>query len=303
MGSAGTRRRETFQARSPGIVWDAAKLKDRALARVSIGYQVGVTPLQMAAAVSSIANGGELIQPRVMQAVITDGVRKVVPRTVVNRTVTPSVAAELTAIMEDVVERGTATFAQIPGYTIAGKTGTAWKWADGRYVKTDYNASFVGFVPSRKPVYTIVVVIDSPHGANGYYGGPVAAPIFKRIAEAALRYIGVPPTINPPPPMLVRRDSEGAREQRASGPIHPVAMAAPSVASGADGLFPDMTGMSARTALVTLSRLGFEAQMRGTGLVVEQRPAAGTPIESANKVTLWLGRRQPAVQMANAIAP
>ena len=86
-----------FPAESPGKVWEASKLKESALARVSIGYQVAVTPLQMAAAVSSIANGGELIQPRVVQAIIKDGTRRTMPKTVVNRTVTPSVATQVTA--------------------------------------------------------------------------------------------------------------------------------------------------------------------------------------------------------------
>ena len=98
--------------------------------------------------------------------------------------------------MEDVVERGTAKLAQIPGYTIAGKTGTASKLIDGRYSANENNVSFVGFVPSREPAVAIIVVIDSPH-ANGNSGGTVAAPIFKRIAEASLDYLGVGPTINP----------------------------------------------------------------------------------------------------------
>ena len=106
--------------------------------------------------------------------------------------------------MEQVVERGTARAAQIPGYTIAGKTGTAAKLVNGRYQKSDYNASFVGFIPSRKPALAILVVIDSPHG-NGYTGGAVSAPIFRRIAEAALTYLGIGPNLNAPPPVLVAR--------------------------------------------------------------------------------------------------
>ena len=106
--------------------------------------------------------------------------------------------------MEGVVERGTAKSAQIHGYTIAGKTGTASKIVDGHYSKSEYNASFVGFVPSRQPALTIIVVIDSPHG-NGYTGGVVAAPMFKRIAEASLRQLGIAPTVNAMPPVLVAR--------------------------------------------------------------------------------------------------
>src|SRR4029078_7045093 len=106
-----------------------------------------------------------------------------------------------------VVERGTATKAQIPGYTIAGKTGTAAQLVNHVYSHSEYNASFVGFVPSRDPVLAIIVVTDSPH-AGPYTGGAVSAPVFKRIAEAALRHLGVGPTFNPAPPVLIARQSD-----------------------------------------------------------------------------------------------
>ena len=183
-----------------------------------MGYQVGVTPMQMAAAASSIANGGTLIEPRVVRAVIKDGRRSVVQPRVLRRTVSARTAAELTAIMEEVVERGTAKTAQIPGFTIAGKTGTAAKLVNGRYSKSDYNASFVGFVPSRNPVFTIIVVIDSPR--THYFGGVIAAPVFKRIAEASLRQIGVRPNINAVPPVMVA-GGEGERRLPVGSAPHP----------------------------------------------------------------------------------
>ena len=181
-----------FKGETAGIVWSADRLDQSALASVSMGYQVGVTPLQMVTAVSSIANGGHLIQPRVVRAFIRDGRRIEVPHKEMRQTIEPDTAATLTTIMEQVVQRGTARAAQMEGYTIAGKTGTAAKLVDGHYQKSEYNASFVGFVPSRNPVLTILVVIDSPHG-NGYTGGAVSAPVFKRIAEAAVTYLGVGP--------------------------------------------------------------------------------------------------------------
>ncbi|MBF8300098.1 MAG: peptidoglycan synthetase FtsI, partial [Acidobacteria bacterium] len=184
----GRRSSPDFPGESAGIVWDPAKLNDSAVASVSMGYQVGVTPLQMVSAVSAIANGGELFEPRIVRAVIADGTRTPVPHKVVRRAVSAGTAALLTEIMEQVVERGTGTRAHVPGFTAAGKTGTARKVVDGRYSPSEYNASFVGFIPSRQPVFAIVVVIDSPHGKNLYYGGSVAAPIFQRIADAALRH-------------------------------------------------------------------------------------------------------------------
>ena len=116
-----------FRGENPGIVWNPARLDSSALASVSMGYQVGVTPVQMAAAASSIANGGTLIEPRVVRAIIKDGRRSLVQPRSLRRTVSEKTVAELTEIMEDVVQRGTAKSAQIPGYTIAGKTGTAAK--------------------------------------------------------------------------------------------------------------------------------------------------------------------------------
>jgi cell division protein FtsI/penicillin-binding protein 2 len=182
-----------FPGESSGI-WNPGRLTEGALASLSMGYEIGVTPLQMVTAVSSIANGGELLTPRVVRAVIQDGRRTPVPHTVVRRTVTADTAALLTDIMEQVVIRGTGPAAAVPGFTVAGKTGTAQKVVDGRYSHSDYNASFVGFVPSRAPEFAVVVVIDSPHGKHGYFGGSVAAPIFRRIVEAGLRHRGVPPS-------------------------------------------------------------------------------------------------------------
>jgi cell division protein FtsI (penicillin-binding protein 3) len=149
-----------FPAETTGIVWDPRKLDSSALASMSMGYQVGVTPLQMVAAFSSVANGGDLIQPRVVRALVRDGKRVEVKRTVLGRTISKDTAVTLTGIMEQIVDRGTATYAQLEGYTIAGKTGTASKLVNGRYSNTDYYSSFVGFLPSRNPVATVIVVID-----------------------------------------------------------------------------------------------------------------------------------------------
>jgi cell division protein FtsI (penicillin-binding protein 3) len=283
-----------FPGESPGIVWDPKKLNDSALASVAIGYQISVTPLQMAAAVSAVANGGELVEPRVVRAVIRDGRRAVVPRKVVRRAVSASTAAELTRIMEAVVTDGTGKNAQLGSYNVAGKTGTAQKVVDRAYSRTDYNVSFVGFVPSTSPVFTIAVVVDTPREGSAY-GSVVAAPIFRKIAEAALLHRGVPPSVQAGPPILVARaGGEEPREQQAAGPAERpaiVAMGGPSDPSRR-GL-PDLTGMSARDAVRVLSRLGLKPVLHGEGLVVNQRPAAGADVASGATATLWLRRQRP----------
>jgi cell division protein FtsI (penicillin-binding protein 3) len=280
-----------FSGENAGIVWNPAKLDPGAVASVSMGYQVGVTPAQMATAVSSIANGGVLYEPRVVRATIQDGRRVEVPRKVLRRTVSERTAAQLTAIMEAVVEEGTGRAARIAGYTIAGKTGTSHKAVSGGYSPSEYNSSFVGFVPSRMPALTIIVLIDSPHG-KGHYGGAVAAPIFKRVAEASLRHLGIAPTVNPMPPVLVGTRASDEQRQGPSSVV-PVNLVDETPEIRRDGLMPDLRGMSARQASRMLTALGLTGRLSGDGFVLEQTPAAGSVLVPGAACVLTLGRRPP----------
>jgi len=278
-----------FRGENAGMVWPADQLDASALASVSMGYQVGVTPLQMAAAVGAVANGGELVEPHVVRAFIRNGRREDVARNVVRRAIAPETAATVTEIMEAVVERGTAkATAQIDGYTVAGKTGTASKLEGRHYSKSDYNASFAGFVPSRRPAVVIVVVIDSPH-AHGYYGAVVSGPVFKRIAEAALRHLGVGPTLNAPAPVIVARhdvEAEDGGPRHVNGPVQPDQ--APAVTPGQ---MPDLLGLSARDAIRTLMQVGLTPRLDGDGFVTDQSPRAGALLARGDTCVLKLGRR------------
>lgn len=287
----GTRLSPDLPGEQAGIVW--GELSDTALASVSMGYQIGVTPLQMATAVSSIANGGQLMRPRLVRAFLEGGTRRAVVPEVIRRTVTPETAATLTTIMEGVVERGTAKAARIDGYTIAAKTGTAAKLeGEGRakvYSKQKYNASVVGFFPSRKPAITVIVVIDTPR-SGGYYGGVVAAPVFKRIAEAAIQHLGLPRSIDPERPVVVARHARAgvAPARYAQGTILPAPRAATP-----DGAMPDLIGLSARAAVRVLSRVGLTPRLVGRGVVSAQQPPAGAAVEPGMPVRVWLDREAP----------
>ena len=287
----GRRTSPDFPGENAGLLWTPKN--DSSLASMLIGYEIGVTPIQMAAALSSIANGGELMQPRVVRSVVRGGRRLLVPRKVLGRTVSERTAAELRAILEAVVEPGgTATRAKVEGYTVAGKTGTAKKLVNGSYRgHNDYNVSFAGFVPSRNPEFTIIVVVDTPRKPSPY-GGVVAAPIFQKIADAALRHRGVPPSLNPVPPVLVARREE--MQQPATSPVAAPAIV-PVVATTGDGepLYPDLSGMSARDAVQLLARMGIGARVQGAGFVVDQQPAAGSPLNAAAVARLWLERNPP----------
>ena len=276
-----------------GIVWDPRSWNDSVVASVSMGYQVGVTPVQMAAAASVIANGGELVAPRIVRAAIRDGRRVATPRRVVRRVVGADTAHTLTAIMEEVVERGTARQARLEGFTVAGKTGTSAKTEIGGYSKSRYSASFVGFLPSRSPALTVLVVIDEPDSGRRYYGGEVAAPVFRRIAESAMRYLGIGPTVDPGPRVLVAR-GDSAPETASAPPDGGMVPAASVQAEGDDPtLMPDLLGLSAREAVRLLSRRGLRAVVEGDGLVAGQDPPHGTTTVPGMECRLWL-RRLPA---------
>ena len=291
-----------FPGESPGIVWNPSKWTESALASVSMGYQIGVTPLQMVSAISSVANGGEMIEPRVIRAVYRENRRYEVRPKVVRRTISADTAATLVGIMEGVVgdPHGTAKAAQIPGYTIAGKTGTAAKLVNGRYSTSDYNASFVGFIPSRNPAIAIIVVTDAPH-AGFTTGGSVSAPVFKRIAEASLRYLGIGPSVNPPSPVLVARHDESGAQRSASG-VNASEPVLSLIADGPPGTVPDLRGMSARDAVRTLVKLGLNARVSGDGFVVSQEPVPGAPIEGEAVCRLVL-ERWPSRHVATASRP
>jgi cell division protein FtsI (penicillin-binding protein 3) len=272
-----------------GRVYGVRELNDSALASMSIGYQIGVTAVQMATAVSAVANGGTIYQPLLVRALVRDGDRETVAPKAIRQAITPVTAATLRSILEQVVIRGTGTKAALDGFTAAGKTGTAAKIINHAYSDTAYNASFVGFVPSSNPVLTIVVVIDTPRNGS-YFGGDVAAPIFGRIADAALRHLRVLPTVasrvglvvTPPTPSPILEP--------------PAQVARPIVLRSADApgpRMPDVRGLTAREALRALVATGLLLRLTGSGVVTAQTPKAGDPITAGEVSNLQLGRPAP----------
>jgi len=151
-----------------------------------------------------------------------------------------------------------------------------------------------------------VVVIDSPHGPHGYYGGTVAAPIFQRIAAASLRHYGVPPSVNAAPPLLVARREERLTQPTAGPAELPAIVTLAGAASGSVSLVPDLRGLSARDALRMLAALGMTARLDGAGVVIEQDPLPGSPIERGTQARLRLGREarvEAPVQQASDTGP
>jgi cell division protein FtsI (penicillin-binding protein 3) len=177
-----------YPGESPGIVLPPDKWSGSTIGNVPIGQGIAVTPVQMAAAYAAIANRGVWSRPHLVDHVAGGGRPSLYRR----RLVSPGIASQLMLMLKDVVAEGTGTYAAMPGYQVAGKTGTAQKpdshggYATGRYV-----ASFVGIVPASRPRLVVLVTVDEPEGA--IWGGVVAAPAFQQIARFDLQYLEVPP--------------------------------------------------------------------------------------------------------------
>jgi cell division protein FtsI (penicillin-binding protein 3) len=183
-------------AETAGIVRAPERWNGDSLASMSIGYEIGVTALQMATAFATIANDGIRIQPHIIKEIRQqDGKVLSVAQPEKTQVVTAETAVSLRKMLRQVVVSGTGRRAQLNGYTSAGKTGTAWKFdpKTKRVESSKYVSSFIGFAPAENPAVTIAVVMDEPVG-GARDGGVVSAPVFREIAEQILPELGVAPS-------------------------------------------------------------------------------------------------------------
>ena len=197
---------------NPGIVPRLADWSETSLPTMSFGHGIAVTPLALARAYAAIANGGILLRPRIVSAIVDGDGRTIYRygREVERRAISVPTAAILRGYLRDVVEHGTGNpTAKIPGYTSAGKTGTAQVAENGYYLPGAYVASFVGMVPATAPRFVILVKIARPVGA--IYGGVVAAPAFAELGRIAMMHAGYPPALPPPVRHSVRGTAASKR--------------------------------------------------------------------------------------------
>src|SRR5206468_3300758 len=187
-----------FPGEPAGLLLDPAHWYVTSMGTVPIGNGLAVSALQMLQVYVTIANGGMYRQPKLVEATIDgDGARHDVAGEAPHRVVSAETAGKLSSMLTQVVQSGTGTNAQVPGYLAAGKTGTARKPLEGaRGYSGNYVASFVGFVPAQEPRLAAVVVLDEP---TPIYGGQVSAPVFSRIMQYALRLEKIPPPAVAPP--------------------------------------------------------------------------------------------------------
>ncbi len=178
-----------------GLVRSSKDWSKISLASLSIGQEISVTPIQLIMAVSAIANRGTLMKPMIVKEILDSNQNriKVYKPKPVRQVISVDTALTMTKILEQVVSDGTGKRANLTDYQVAGKTGTAQKFdfSIGKYSDDKYNSLFVGYVPAENPQMSILVLLDQPKGS--YYGGTVAAPVFKEIASKALPYLSIPP--------------------------------------------------------------------------------------------------------------
>ncbi len=308
-----------FPGEAGGKLRPPEQWSGRSCPTIAIGHEVSVTPLQLTLAYAAIANGGVLMLPMLAREVRNgDGevVRRFTPQAS-HRVFSAATTRTLRQMLTAVVDSGTARAARIPNFAIAGKTGTAQKYdvSVGTYGRGMYLSSFVGFAPAEDPTLVGVVVIDEPHSKH-YYGGEIAAPVFREVildlrrlpqgpfewnpAQVAIRPPAPAPVVVPdlrllPPRTAERRllsfglrahfEGAGARalaqspaagEAAERGAQVTVWLSAPE--DSAARTLPDLSGLSAREALRRLSLCQVTARIEGMGHVIHQDPAPGTPL-------------------------
>jgi len=295
-----------------GRIRDVDHWEPTSIGSVAIGQEVSVTAMQVAAMMASIANGGVWIRPHVVKEIVGDDGNVLYRPEVEKRAViSERTATTIAGMLEGVVTHGTARHTvQLAGYTAAGKTGTPQKVdpATHRYSNTKFFPNFAGFVPASRPRFVIVVAIDEPVGLH--QGGTVAAPVFDRIAEAALAAYGVEPDSPDFRTALAKLNlSERARNDRPGndrplvdntvehGVEHAVKGAveradeqiesrniqlAPAGYDVAQGVMPDLKGKTMRAVAELCSALDLKTSIVGSGIAARQVPAPGAPIRAGD---------------------
>ncbi|MGH9454011.1 MAG: penicillin-binding protein, partial [Terriglobia bacterium] len=285
------------------------------IGEISIGQEIGVTPIQIISAYSAVANGGIMFKPRIIQDVFLGNEHDPVLPSQGHRVISERTAEEMRRMLVGVVDHGTGVNAQVKGYTVGGKTGTAQKIdPDGRYSRIHHVASFVGMVPAYKPRLVILVSVDSPQGQ--YYGQEVAAPVFKEIAQQTLAYLNVPeddpgslPRIAEDTGRKNRPKKSGKETAHASsvansggrlrGPIEPVSYTEPKrllnsatevLDTGPAIAVPNFSGLAERRVAEECQDLGLDLELSGSGLALQQDPPAGTKVPVGTRVTVGFGR-------------
>jgi len=300
------------------------------LQTMSYGYEIGATPLQLACAYGAVANKGVLMKPFIVARVQGEDGKTMAEQKpqAIRRVMSQRTLTELLSAFEGVVERGTGKEARINGVRIAGKTGTSRKYVNGKYLANNYTASFVGFFPVEDPQVVCLVMMDNPR-TKGYYGGITSGPVFRSIAERVIATsykfsrsaLAQEPAINgaisvPDVRMLqpvlakkmlanyglncqtfgtgtlvVKQSPEPGKKIEKGEAVSLILNGVPIVSSDGMIVVPDVHGMSIRRAMNRLVSEEFEIKVKGSGVVLQQIPAAGERVRSGSSIVLLCSPR------------
>ena len=274
---------------SPGNLRDNRRWYGVDLANISFGQGVSASAIQLAAAISAVANGGNLMKPYIVERILDDSgqeVQKFDPQTV-QRVLSENTAHQVTKMMESVTSNGgTGTNAAVEGFRVAGKTGTAQK-VDSvtRRYGAKRTASFIGFIPADKPKLTILVVVDEPKTSQ--YGGVVAAPAFRAIAQSSLVYLKVASQADPGKPAVLAEARTGQTAASKTPQQDTMSEGDPLEATSAGAvIMPDFRGMSMRRVLQVMEKRNINIRLLGSGRAAEQMPPPGQTIRASDEV--WI---------------
>ena len=308
--------------------------KDRSWSRtslttMSIGYELKLAPLQTLALYNAVANGGVKVQPMIVREIkqADQVLQRNEPKVLNPKICSDATLAKVKSMMEGVVLAGTARSIRPKDYSIAGKTGTAWKFKNGQYTKT-YSTSFCGYFPADKPKYSCIVVVDSPRNGR-IYGADVAAPVFREVADKCMardllsqRPLLAKARLNKSHVPLVRAGMQDelalvcqklglAGNTQATGgeewvrAASDTAFHARTVALVVNpvrtGRVPQVRGLSLRDALFLLENRGLHVRAVGTGRVREQSLTVGSPIKRGDIITLNLAESGPRISAPQAL--
>ncbi|MGH7442670.1 MAG: penicillin-binding transpeptidase domain-containing protein, partial [bacterium] len=262
-----------------------------AMAAVPFGQSFSTTLIRILVTYAAVANGGRLVRPHVVQEIIGGSGSENAPEanSSSSRIMGETVRRELVKILEGVVERGTGVAISLPGYAIAGKTGTAQKFdlVRHRYSKTASVSSFVGFVPAEAPVFVAAVMLDEPRGLD--LGGWTSGPVFRSVMSAALTAYGVAPSES------VRKNQEAlVKADERKGDWTAMYKRGALAETVSDVEVPELRGSSERAARLALAKEGLRVWTRGRGRVLGQFPRAGSEVLQNSTVTLALGSESTA---------
>jgi cell division protein FtsI (penicillin-binding protein 3) len=276
----GEKTRVDLPGEGKGIVHHPRYWPPVALDTISFGQGISVTGIQLVAALSAIANGGFLMKPYVVEKITNEKgeVCQSFQPEMIRRVISEETAKKVAALLKATTEKGGTGEGAVPtGYEVAGKTGTAQKIEPllGGYSEDRFNSGFMGFAPAADPKIVLLVVIDEPRGS--FYGGVVAAPVFKTVMEKMLPYLN----IYPKGTLIVKKEPDSAPHGETSGTE--ILTEEVKVGKGVERVvMPDLSGLSMRNALSRIEGKGLIIKLSGNGKVVEQTPKAGTVIEKGD---------------------